>query len=133
MTQNPCEQQGINHRIAPFPCSLQWFNDRKVSVMIIVICLFFIHSYWIKALADSTLMIPTASKGNKTNPNIARTSAWYLSSPKFHSSLSVFSLVSMNFHLNPSLVVLYWSTWSRCNNIAISIVMPSILCMKYTL
>jgi hypothetical protein len=39
----------------------------------------------------------------------------------------------MNFHLNPSLVVLYWSTWSRCNNIAISIVMPSILCMKYTL
>jgi hypothetical protein len=48
-------------------------------------------------------------------------------------SLSAFRLFSINFHLNLSLNILYWSTWSRHNNFMTSTAVFSILYLKYTL
>jgi hypothetical protein len=65
-------KRGIQHRIAPFPCNLQWFRDRKVSSKIAEVGLFFTSSNSRKALAASMLIIPGASEGNRTNPKMAK-------------------------------------------------------------
>jgi hypothetical protein len=51
------------------------------------------------ALMASILIILAAYDGNNTNSKMAKTTAWYLSSPNFPSFLFVFSLASISFHL----------------------------------
>jgi hypothetical protein len=72
-----------------------------------IVGLLFVCSYLIREQVASTLIIQAASDRNNTNPHMVKVVAWYLSSPNFPSSLFVFSLASISFHLKPQLVILY--------------------------
>lgn len=67
--------RGIQHHIAPFPNTLQWFSDNKVLAKIVEEGLLLVRSYLTKVLAISTLMIPTTSGGNKANLKIEKATA----------------------------------------------------------
>jgi hypothetical protein len=64
--------KGIQHHIAPFSCTLQWFRNRKVSIKIAKIGLFFVYPYSIKALTFSMLIILATFEENKTNPKMVK-------------------------------------------------------------
>ena len=100
----------------PFPCNLHWFSDMKVLTKIVIV-----------VLVASTLIIPPASDRNNTKPKMAKATTWYLSSPNFPSSLFVFNLSSISFHLKLPLVVLYWPILSKYSNLVTTTVVSNSL------
>jgi len=75
---------GMEYLIAYLSCILQWLNDSMVFVKIATERLIRSCSYSMKAFAASKLITPIPN-GNITNPNIAKATSLYHSSPNFPS------------------------------------------------
>jgi len=73
---------GMEYLMAHFSCILQWLNDNMVLAKIATERLIRSCSYSMKAFAASKLITPILNR-NITNPNIAKATGLYHSSPNF--------------------------------------------------
>ena len=119
---------GTQHLIAPFPCMLQWLTDNMVSAKIIAEGLIRSCLYFIKAFAASKLTL--ILDGNKTKPNMAKTTNPYRSSPNLPFLAFFFILASITFHLNPPSTTLHWLILPKHNKLTTFEVMSLNFCLR---